>query len=118
MAVIALEGMRFFAHHGVFAEEKASGNQFEVDVWVDTGNRTLPETDQIGDALDYGQIYEISARIMARSVDLLETLVLQIGREILAEMDGFDHVRVRVSKLNPPVAGPCVRSTVESTFYK
>ena len=29
MAIIALEGMRFFAYHGVFDHERANGNGFE-----------------------------------------------------------------------------------------
>lgn len=117
MAIVALEGMKFFAHHGVFAEEKKTGNDFMVDVWIDTGSRMLPTSDAIADAVDYGKVYEIVAAIMAQPVDLLETLVGQIGKRILDEMSGFDSACVRVSKFRPPVAGECARSYVESTFH-
>ena len=117
MATIALEGMRFFARHGVFEEEKVNGNTFEVDVWLDTGDRALPQSDALSDALDYGKVYAAAAEAMDTPVDLLETLVQKIGHKCLQAFPGeLDLVRVRVSKLNPPVAGACARSYVEASF--
>ncbi|MEM7039181.1 MAG: dihydroneopterin aldolase [Bacteroidota bacterium] len=118
MAIVALEGMRFFAHHGVFAEEKTNGNTFEVDVWVDTGELPLPESDDLEDALDYGKIYAVAAEVMAKPVDLLETLVLAIGKGCMAESPAIASVRVRVSKFAPPVPGTVARSFVEETFRR
>lgn len=116
MATIALEGMRFFAHHGVFEAERIAGNDFEVDVWVDTGEAPLPDSDRIEDALDYGKIYVVTQAVMADPKNLLETLVNAIGRGVLAEFPSVVSVRVRVVKENPPVAGACRRSSVEATF--
>lgn len=116
MAIIALEGMRFFAHHGVFAEERLRGNHFEVDVWLDTGMAQLPESDQIEDALDYGKIYGVTKAIMAEPKNLLETLVHAIGKRLLEEFPQASAIRVRVAKENPPVEGECRRSSVEATF--
>ena len=118
MAIIALEGMRFFARHGVFEFEAEDGNDFEVDVWLDTGTRPLPESDDLADALDYGKIYDIAEEVMNDRVDLLETLVVRIGRRCLGEFEEVDSVRVRVSKMNPPVKGTTVRSYVEDVFRK
>ena len=36
MATIALEGMRFFAYHGYYEEERILGNEFILDVYVNT----------------------------------------------------------------------------------
>ena len=116
MATIALEGMRFFAYHGVFAAERISGNHFEVDVWVDTGDVPLPDSDHIADALDYGKIYAVTQGVMAEPKNLLETLVNAIGQGVRAEFPAAASVRVRVAKENPPVAGACRRSSVEATF--
>jgi dihydroneopterin aldolase len=116
MAVIALEGMRFFAHHGVFEQERIQGNHFEVDVWLDTGALPLPDSDRLEDALDYGKVYEIAAEIMASPKKLLETLVNAIGKRLLLTFPEVLEAKVRVSKENPPVAGACRRSYVEATF--
>ena len=114
--MIALEGMRFFAHHGVFAAERIRGNHFEVDVWLDTGDAQLPDSDRLEDALDYGRIYVVTQAIMAQPKNLLETLVNAIGRQLLLEFPSVLIVRVKVSKENPPVEGECRRSSVEATF--
>lgn len=116
MATIALEGMRFFAHHGVFDHERATGNDFEVDVWLDCGDQLLPNTDNLDDALDYGKIYEITAFVMATPQNLLETLVNRIGEKLVIEFPDIVSVKVRVSKENPPVPGICRRSYVEASF--
>ena len=36
MATIALEGMRFYAYHGYYEEERILGNEFILDVYVNT----------------------------------------------------------------------------------
>ena len=36
MATIALEGMRFYAYHGYYEEERTLGNEFILDVYVNT----------------------------------------------------------------------------------
>ena len=36
MAVVALEGMQFFAYHGLHEEERLLGTQFILDVWINT----------------------------------------------------------------------------------
>lgn len=117
MAIIALEGMSFFAHHGLYEEEKQHGNHFEVDLKVDTGHFELSASDDILHTLDYVQLYRVVTEVMATRVDLLETLVLGIGRKVVAEFKGIHSVEVKVSKLNPPLGGPCTRATVQQKFF-
>lgn len=116
MAIIALEGMRFFAEHGVFEEERILGNFFEVDVWVDPGKIPHPVKDSLEETLDYAVIYQTVARIMGERRHLLETLLIAIGEEIVRVWPGIVSVRVRVSKENPPVGGDCRRAFVEEVF--
>ncbi|MFN8396122.1 MAG: dihydroneopterin aldolase [Bacteroidia bacterium] len=116
MAIIALEGMRFFAEHGVFEEERILGNFFEVDVWVNAGNVHMPQKDSLDETLDYAVIYKTVARIMGERRHLLETLLVAIGEEIVREWPEIVSVRVRVTKENPPVGGDCRRAFVEEEF--
>lgn len=116
MAIVALEGMRFFAYHGLYEEEQRTGNHFTVDLYMDTGKRPLAESDEISDTPDYARAYEIVEQVMGQRQNLLETLVSGIGKELVKEMRGIDSVRVRVAKENPPVRGECLRSYVEEIF--
>lgn len=115
MPTIALEGMQFRAYHGVYAEEQERGNDFEVDVRLHTA-QPLPDTDDLADTLDYGQAYRVVAEVMAGRKQLLETLVSLIGRRLVALFPQVEAIDVRVTKRNPPVAGPCERSWVEARF--
>jgi 7,8-dihydroneopterin aldolase/epimerase/oxygenase len=116
MAIVALEGMRFFAHHGVLEHERKDGNHFEVDVWADLGEWELPDTDRLEDVLNYGEIYAVVAEIMAVPRNLLETLVNDIGKQLMRSFPQVMMFTVRVSKENPPLQGICKRSYVEETF--
>lgn len=117
MAIIALEEIEIRGFHGVNDFEKRDGNRFWVDVKVETLG-PLPESDLIEDTLDYGNIYRIVEECFDGSVNLIETLVLKIGRQILQENPEAGKVLVRVSKLNPPIAGIARRSFVEETFTR
>lgn len=116
MAVIAVEGMRFFAHHGVYEAEHVQGNHFEVDVWMDVGDAPLTDSDDLTQALDYGKVHAIATAVMAVRKNLLESLVNAMGRKLMAEFPGAKAITVRVSKERPPIMGDCRRSYVEATF--
>lgn len=117
MAIVALEGMHFYAYHGVFKAEQENGNDFVVDLYMETSG-ALPTTDDLGDVPDYGKAYDIVAEIMATRVQLLETLVAKIGPAILERMEEVAGLRVRVSKMSPPVTGDVLRSYVEETYKR
>lgn len=117
MAIIALQGIEIQGFHGVMAHEKVRGNRFEIDVYVEVTD-SLPDSDMIEDALDYAEIYRIVDESFAGSVNLLETLVLRIGNSIMIEFSQASAVRVRVSKLSPPIVGIANRSFVEETFTR
>jgi len=119
MATIALEGMRFFAYHGLYPEEQVNGNHFQVDVYLDTGARPLPETDTIEGTVDYTEVFAVIKSVMEDRANLLETLVGRMGQRLLAEVAGFDKVKVRVTKENVPLELeiPGATSSVEAEFH-
>jgi dihydroneopterin aldolase len=47
MALIALEGMKFYAFHGVYEAERVLGNDYVVDVTVETGIAVASASDSI-----------------------------------------------------------------------
>lgn len=116
---IALEKMRFFAFHGAFDEEREKGNQFEVDIYFDSPLDPSLLGDNLEETLDYGEAYAVVKEVMeGDSVKLLETLVGRIGQLSLDRLHLISGLKVRVSKLNPPLNGDCERSYVEAEFRK
>ncbi len=110
---ILLEDMRFFAHHGVFEEERRVGNYFTVDLKLGTSLSAAAESDNLIDTLNYGVAYEIVKKEMAIPSKLLE----HVARRIIdALFDEFGRqlasVEIRLSKHNPPLGGEVGKATV------
>ena len=115
MVRIELVGLEFFAHHGVYKEETANGNDFTVDVMVESNAITTVASDDLADTVDYEQLYGIVESEMNEPSRLLEHVAGRICDTILKHINLTEEVKVRVSKKNPPIAGKCKESAVTVT---
>ena len=52
MAIIALEGVRFFARHGYYEEEQVLGNTFVLDVIVNADIELAAATDELYEEME------------------------------------------------------------------
>ncbi len=114
MATIALEGMRFFGFHGVYAEERKLGGFYEVDVYIQTNTMAAALSDKVADALNYETVYLICQAEMRQSTHLIEALQLRIIQGIKKQFYGMAGITVKVTKLNPPLPGPVTCASIES----
>lgn len=105
MGVISIEGMDFYAFHGCFEEERAIGTRFRVDMEMEVDTSEAQQTDNLSDTVSYLDVYQVVKREMMQSSNLLEHVADRIGQAVL---DGFalvESLRVKVTKLNPPLGG-------------
>ena len=109
MAVIALEGMHFFGHHGFYEEERIIGNNFILDVYVDAETSMAAVSDDLYSTVNYETVYFICRTEMKKPTKLLEAIAQRISNRINSVFDGISGVKVRVRKLAPPL-GAKVRS--------
>lgn len=116
MAVIALEGIKLFAHHGLHEAEQREGNHFVVDVYVTSPISAAADTDRIELTIDYERVYGVVNSAFSERVNLLESLVSRIGLALRKMYPEAGSVRVRVSKLDPPVGGEVFRAFVEDEY--
>ncbi len=114
---IELEGMEFFARHGCMEHEKVAGNRFLVDFRAVASLDKAAQTDALEDTLNYGDIYKLVAREMARPSNLLEHVAARIVTAIADAHPELDSFSIRVSKQRPPVDGPTAWARV-SVDYK
>lgn len=105
MGFIQIENMEFYSFHGHFKEERIVGNKFIVDLTIETDMSAPAESDNLKDAVNYQRAYEIVKLQMEMKSHLLEHIAGRILDAIYAEMKGIRKVRVKVSKLNPPMGG-------------
>lgn len=111
--LIALEGMQFYAHHGHYDAEREKGNNFLVDAYIITNESNEDINDELERALNYEIIFECVKKEMGQPTRLLETLTVNILNELQKKLPGASSLRVRVSKLNPPLEGKVNRAFVE-----
>lgn len=97
---IELEKMRFYARHGVFPQERAVGNWFEVSVSLtyETDAETAPD-DNLAGTINYARVAEIVTHEMSIPSQLLETVALRIRRALL---DAFAASASAVSSASAP----------------
>ncbi|MCB0578329.1 MAG: dihydroneopterin aldolase [Phaeodactylibacter sp.] len=123
MAIIALEGMRFFAYHGYYEEEQILGNDFILDVYVNADTLLAAAVDELyvdpavfkGEepqegkekptTVNYETIYLICQAEMRKTASLLEGIVERIAERIMEHFDNAEGVIVRLKKLHPPLGG-------------
>jgi dihydroneopterin aldolase len=103
---IYLNGLEFYAYHGVFPEENKLGQKFIADVILFTSLQQAGETDDLAHTVNYAEAYEqIKAIMTAAPVQLIETLAERIASALLERHARVQQVQVKVTKPTPPIAG-------------
>jgi len=105
MSQIRLNDMDFYAYHGCYCEEQSTGNHFRVDIMMDTDMKKASYSDDLCDALNYVEVYEIVKHEMAIRSHLLEHVSIRILDKLFERFPQLNHASVSVAKLNPPVGG-------------
>ena len=114
MGRIAVEGMHFHAYHGYYEKERIEGNHFIIDVYLDTDLSGAAAEDNINSTINYEGVYEEVQKVMQEKYQLLEH-VANCVIDNLAERyhSRIEYLKVRVTKLNPPIPGVVDRVYIE-----
>lgn len=107
MGKIIIEEMEFYAFHGHYREEQIVGNRFLVDLELESNLDIPAESDQLKDAVNYHQAYQIIRKEMQmKKSNLLENIGKRILDALYDELPGVDRITVRIRKMYPPMGGP------------
>lgn len=112
MAIISLEGLEFFAYHGVHDFEKEQGNSFIVDIDVEVDVHEAEQSDELEGTIDYEELFVLTAKEMEVRSKLLEHVASRICNSVLSRWEKATRVRIRIGKLNPPIGAVCKMSGV------
>jgi dihydroneopterin aldolase len=100
VALIRLEGLSVFGHHGARPYEKEAGQRLEVDLELDPTDDRAERSDRLGDAVDYDGLYRTVREVVeGKSFHLLEALAATTAETILDRF-AVRRVRVRIAKQN------------------
>ena len=103
---ILLEGMRFYAFHGVNPEERALGQRFTVDVVLAVDLRRPGQSDDLAETVSYSAVYKLVRRIVeGEPRNLIEAVAEEIAAAILTGFPPVARATVTVRKPEVPLKG-------------
>jgi dihydroneopterin aldolase len=103
---IVLKGVRAFGYHGVLPHERPNGQEFIVDLEVETSFDECADSDDVTDTVNYANLAQIAHdAIVGPAFNLIEKLADVIARKCL-QLDGVERVCVTVHKPFAPIEVP------------
>ncbi|ORV46531.1 dihydroneopterin aldolase [Mycolicibacter engbaekii] len=100
---IELRGLTVRGNHGVFAHERADGQDFVVDITVWMDLTVAAASDDLSDTYDYGLLAQRAADIVAGPPrDLIETVAAEIAEEVMGDLR-VQAVEVTLHKPQAPI---------------
>lgn len=115
LTIIELENMEFQAFHGCYPLEKVVGNRFLVNVTIEADLREAVYSDAVGDTINYLTVFETVRKQMAITSNILENVAGRIVEAIYDDYTQCKKVKVKVSKLAPPLGGKIEKVSVTVT---
>jgi dihydroneopterin aldolase len=113
---LALRGLVFRGHHGVFESERRDGQDFVVDLELGIDSTTAAGSDDLHDTVDYGTLVdEVRLAVEHDPVDLIETLAQRLADVCLAHSE-VQTVEVTVHKPHAPI--PATFADVALTIHR
>ncbi len=106
MDKIILKNMTFYGYHGVFEEEKRSGQTFIIDAVLYADLSEAGKTDALDRTIDYGAAYHLIRKIVEdERFDLIEALAHRAAMALLSRFEKIERVALTVKKPSAPIDG-------------
>jgi dihydroneopterin aldolase len=118
MGLIQIEGMEFFAYHGCFSEEQIIGNKFIVDIDLDLETSKAEVSDNLSETINYQAVYNLTKVEIEKKSYLLEHIAKRITDSIISNFGQIESLKVRISKINPPLGGKIEKVSFTKTYKK
>jgi 7,8-dihydroneopterin aldolase/epimerase/oxygenase len=105
---ITLTGLRVQGRHGVYEQERTTGQEFIIDatVWLDLA--AAAATDELSATLDYDALATRTAQIVAGPpCNLIETVADRIATDVLSD-PRVQAVEITIHKPHAPLTHPFI----------
>ena len=115
---LRLEGLKFYAFHGVLDQERKVGGEYIVDLILDNIGITATETDNLDDTLNYAAIIDTVRSEMERPSELIEHVAGRIARALLKQFPIISSGSISVTKVHPPVQAVMTGAAYSLSFER
>lgn len=113
---IRLEGMKFYAFHGVLPQENLVGAYFYIDLKLKTDFSQAAQTDELEGTVNYADIYTAVKEEMQITSKLLENVCQRIARRLFRDFPTIETIDISLFKENPPMGACAQRIGVEAHY--
>lgn len=110
---IFLEEVKIYAYHGVLPEENLIGTYYLVNIEVHADIWKSTETDDLNDTISYADINDIVHQQMEIPSKLLEHVAGRIMKEINQKFPKISFIKLKITKISPPMKGEMKGASVE-----
>ena len=111
-----MEGMKFYAFHGVLPQENLVGAYYYIDLKIKTDFTRASETDELEGTINYADIHAAVKEEMSIPSQLLEHVCQRIARRLIHDFPTIETIDLRLNKENPPM-GACTESIGVEVHY-
>jgi 7,8-dihydroneopterin aldolase/epimerase/oxygenase len=103
LITIELKKLRFLAYHGLYAEERKTGNEFEINLLVSYQPSSGTITG-ISATVNYSELYALLKSEMQKPRHLLETFLMEVAEIIHASFPPIKKIEISITKLHVPTS--------------
>ncbi len=109
---ISLNGLRFYAYHGVEPQEREVGAWYtiDLDMYADVSNSL--NSDELADTLNYAQAARIIKEEMQIPSKLMEHVAGRVVQRLQQEFPSLQRLSFTIAKENPPVCAECGSASI------
>lgn len=101
---IKIDGLSFFAHHGVFASETKNGQRFVISAVLDCDTRKAGQTDDLNCSTSYAEVAEFLVQYLTdNTFQLLEAAVEHACEEVLKQFPLVHGIELELKKPDAPI---------------
>ncbi len=115
---VLLQGVTFYAYHGVDPQERRIGAEFTVDLSVDADCSRAVLGDELDGTVNYATLYRLVKEEMEQPSQLVEHVAGRIAKRIFRECSTVRRVRLKLIKRNPPMGADSKGAGVELTLSR
>ena len=101
MLTVFFEGLEFYAHHGVSAEERTVGHRYSADLYMALTDE--PSKDDIRGTVDYADAMQFVLKFSTdNQFRTVEALASGLANGLMGRYPIVDELSVKIVKLIPP----------------
>lgn len=115
---IFLDQLKFYAFHGVGAQETLVGNEFTVDLRLKVDISRAAQTDEVNDTVSYADVFEAVKAEMNIPSKLLEHVAGRIVKRLFQDFKTIESIELKLTKRNPPMGADLLSAGVELQYER